>query len=527
VTTIDAETTPVGTHGLAERTGLWRSEVDRARALGALPEPDTDDGRWSPALVQTIAGQVEQIRDRLAAEEQLGARRCAERLAERTGLPVAAEDITLLAERDLLAARGQYKGLPLYRVGDVDALAEHPDLSTIVADRRAWMAASLDVYEAAARLGWRFEDLATDAAAAGVQPGRFGRFAVADLDRLAGDEAFMAGRLLGPNQAAERLELRRSAFDYVVAAGWLAAARYTQMQVTRRTTSTVALYRAGDIDAVLDVPGVDWEEVRATPPGRPSPLREFIRKPPSRAQIIRRLAADLGNRFQVEVWLFWNGKRWELDWETVDGAPTREQVTAAIAEDPVTVQYRRDLILATEVGAAVNWARAMLEPGAAVILDTETTDLFGAIIEIAVIDAHSGRTLLDTLVDPGCPISAEAQAVHGICDADLTGAPSWRQVLPRLRRATRNRMILAYNADYDQAVVRADTTRAGLKLGQLGEDERWGCVMLRRSDWQRSPRWLRLGGGHRALGDARAARDVLLGMTSPLGRAEAPPLRGA
>jgi DNA polymerase III epsilon subunit-like protein len=88
-------------------------------------------------------------------------------------------------------------------------------------------------------------------------------------------------------------------------------------------------------------------------------------------------------------------------------------------------------------------------------------------------------------------------------------------VLPRLLQVTKGRQILAYNADFDAARVAQTTARHGLDLGHLAEVGRWGCVMNRRSDWERIGRWLPLGGGHRALGDARAARDVLLGMTAP------------
>lgn len=379
------------------------------------------------------------------------------------------------------------------------------------------MAASIDVWDAAERLGWRRDELLADAAACGVTPGRFERLALADVERLAVDDDFAARRLLGPEQAAARFDVRRVDFEHAVAAGWIRAATYRHVPVGRCSTVTVALYRAGDVDALREVPGVDWEAVRAVPPGRPSALREYVRRPPSRAQILRRVAADLGTRFGVETWLYYNGRGWELDWENIDGTPTRKQVAAAIAADPVAEQYRRDLSLATEAGAAVNWARAMLAPGASVVLDTETADLFGAIIEIAVIDSHTGKTLLNTLVDPGPdhPIQPGAHAVHGITDTDLAGAPTWDKILPRLKRVTRNRTVLAYNADYDATVVRADTTRAGLKLGHLADDTRWGCVMLRRSDWSRSPRWQRLGAGHRALGDTHAARLVLTEMTAP------------
>jgi DNA polymerase III epsilon subunit-like protein len=158
----------------------------------------------------------------------------------------------------------------------------------------------------------------------------------------------------------------------------------------------------------------------------------------------------------------------------------------------------------------------MLEPGAAVILDTETTDLYGVVIELAVVDAATGETLLDTLVDPaGEPIAPGAYAVHGISAEQLAGAPSWAEVLPKLLQVTKNRQVLAYNADFDQSCIATTCSTHGLDLDHLAEIGRWGCVMNRRSDWARTGRWLPLGGGHRALGDALAARDVLLGMTAP------------
>jgi DNA polymerase III epsilon subunit-like protein len=160
----------------------------------------------------------------------------------------------------------------------------------------------------------------------------------------------------------------------------------------------------------------------------------------------------------------------------------------------------------------------MLEPGAAVILDTETTDLDGVVIELAVVDACTGETLLDTLVDPGDePIAPGAYAVHGISADQLAGAPTWPQVLPQLLQVTAERTVLAYNADFDCGRIADTSDRHGLDIEHLAEPGRWGCVMNRRSDWARTARWLPLGSGHRARGDALAAREVLLGMTMPDG----------
>lgn len=75
----------------------------------------------------------------------------------------------------------------------------------------------------------------------------------------------------------------------------------------------------------------------------------------------------------------------------------------------------------------------LLEPGVGVILDTETTDLDGRIIEISIIDAATGTVLMDQLINPqGAPICAEARTVHHISPDDLATAPTFTQVRPRL-----------------------------------------------------------------------------------------------
>jgi DNA polymerase III subunit epsilon len=156
------------------------------------------------------------------------------------------------------------------------------------------------------------------------------------------------------------------------------------------------------------------------------------------------------------------------------------------------------------------WARDMLRPGAAVVLDTETTDLPGAVCELAVIDAATGAILLDTLINPCAAMHPGARAVHGIADNELASAPRWPQVLPRLRRITAGRRLLAYNAAFDADVITADCLRYGLSAAPFTDPARWSCVMAYRARWLRSDRPTALGSGHRALSDAHAARQVLL-----------------
>jgi DNA polymerase III epsilon subunit-like protein len=162
----------------------------------------------------------------------------------------------------------------------------------------------------------------------------------------------------------------------------------------------------------------------------------------------------------------------------------------------------------------IRWARAMLEPGAAVILDVETTDLGGAILEVAVIDACTGDVMIDALVNPGTvPISPEAFRVHGISDADVATAFTWPHVLPTLIQLTRGRRILSYNSGFDRGRVRWDCDRYQLDSTHLGDHDNWDCLMAARSAWLGTDDSLPLHGCHRAVGDTHAARDVLIGMS--------------
>jgi hypothetical protein len=450
----------------------------------------------------------------VGTEIPIGANKAAVRLAERTGLGVDRHDVEALAERELLRVVGWYKEWPLYDPRQLDAL-DVDLLAPVVADRVAWLAASLRRPAAAEQLGWRLDALDEVVREGGIEPGRFGRLARVDVEALAADEELderlRAARLLGPDQSAERLEVRRTDFDYCVAAGWIEPQTYVSSRVGRQRWVDVPLFRAGDVDRLLQLPGVDWEAVRAVRPGEPSPLRQHARLPVTRAQVVRGFCRELAARHGVEVWALYRGDldHWEIDWErNQDGEPGREEVERAIFKSQAATRYRRDLVIDTEAGAAIRWARSMLELGAAVILDTETTDLGGAICELAVIDT-AGEVLLDTLVDPGRPITPGATWVHGITDDDVAGAPLWADVLPRLFEVTRGRQVLAYNADFDRGVVEADSRRHGLELAHLAEPGRWGCLMEARSDRHRTARRLALYGPHRALGDCQAALEVL------------------
>lgn len=146
----------------------------------------------------------------------------------------------------------------------------------------------------------------------------------------------------------------------------------------------------------------------------------------------------------------------------------------------------------------------------AVVLDTETTDLDGSVCQVAVVDVRSGRELLRTLVNPLAPIAPEAQQVHGITDAQVEDAPTWPEVWPRLQQVTAGRLVVAYNARFDQGRLIHDCRRWMLDTGRLGAPSSWWCLLTARTEIE--GRRAALGSTHDALEDCRAARDLMLSM---------------
>ena len=512
---------------MVTRLGLEPGEWRRGRDHGAIPEPGRG-GFWTRDAADELAGRIGELREQIPPQP-LGARRCAGLLAEFIGLDVTDDDFLDLANAGHVDSVDSYKDWLLFDVAAVRRLGTTEDgiaiVAAVVAERQAWLADSITTEDAANWLGWHPRDLKRVAREHDIRPGRFGRWARTDIARLAGDEDLLERvrreQLLGPEQAAVHMEIRRRDFDYAVAAGWVSPVRYATLEVGRRKTVDVLLYPVGALEDALLTRGVDWEAVRSVKAGEVSPLREFTRLPAARADVVRAFCDRLAADWQVEVWPhFWNaGDQWEIDWEQrTDGHPTKAEVARALAAHRGASKHAGNIVLSTAVGDIIRQARADLEPGRACVVDTETSDLDGIVVEIAVIDAATGQILLDTLVNPdGVPVEPGARAVHGISDEELADAPRWADVVPDFLAAVDGRRILAFNAPFDHSRIRATHAHAGLPAAQLPPFSRWGCLMEAQSVWLRIGRWLRLGGCHRACGDAEAARQVLLRLAAPAG----------
>jgi DNA polymerase III epsilon subunit-like protein len=163
------------------------------------------------------------------------------------------------------------------------------------------------------------------------------------------------------------------------------------------------------------------------------------------------------------------------------------------------------IVRSTDAFRARARAARYIRGGTAVILDTETTDLDGYCVEISIINAATGRVLFNTLVNPQAPISDGATAIHHLTAADLTDAPTWPDIADTVRSLLHNRIVLAYNAPFDKAVLAREWERS--HLPEPGAH--WQCLAELRRQHEKTARRRRLGGGHRALDDCLHAYRLL------------------
>jgi hypothetical protein len=178
------------------------------------------------------------------------------------------------------------------------------------------------------------------------------------------------------------------------------------------------------------------------------------------------------------------------------------------------------------------WARTVLADPEAVVLDTETTDLYGALVEVAV---TSRRAVVFTArVKPPVPITPGATAVHGITNEDVEHCPPFAEVWPALRRALEGRLIVAYKSAYDRDVLAGELHRmhaaAAPRTGEALVEgphpaaaawidrQRFDCAMQQFARWNGIPsssperEWRNVplpGGDHSAAGDCTAVWRLL------------------
>jgi DNA polymerase III epsilon subunit-like protein len=144
-------------------------------------------------------------------------------------------------------------------------------------------------------------------------------------------------------------------------------------------------------------------------------------------------------------------------------------------------------------------------------------------VEVALV-APDGSVLLETLVHPGVPIPPQVTDVHGIADADVADAPTWREVAPLLLRAAAEldtvvafcdsfeRRVLAHQgAELD--VAWWDAQQAAVDAGMRAGANGW--LSLASACRQAQVAWVPT---HRAADDCRATVELVhrLGSAQPV-----------
>jgi DNA polymerase III epsilon subunit-like protein len=181
-----------------------------------------------------------------------------------------------------------------------------------------------------------------------------------------------------------------------------------------------------------------------------------------------------------------------------------------------------------------------------VVLDSETTGLdwkSDEVIELAMVDGHSGSTLFTSLIQPEHLEERWSLAthIHGITRDMLKGAPRFPDLWPAIATILRRyRRVLVYNASFDHSLLQSTALRYGYRLPDW-HGRQWECLMEQYaryngfwSNYHHGWGWCTLdeacrhfqvtynGASHRALADAVRARGVLLGMVDQHGKIDLP-----
>jgi DNA polymerase III subunit epsilon len=158
-------------------------------------------------------------------------------------------------------------------------------------------------------------------------------------------------------------------------------------------------------------------------------------------------------------------------------------------------------------------------------IDTETTGTgpHAEVIEIALIDSQ-GAPVFESLVRPRGQIEQDAFQVHGISEAMVCDAPTWAEVWSSVESLLKDRLVGAYNSDFDLRILQQ--THQRYWVNWHAAEGQFFCIMKLYArfagNWdprRRSYRWqsldvagqqcgIPLPNAHRARDDALLARAV-------------------
>lgn len=185
----------------------------------------------------------------------------------------------------------------------------------------------------------------------------------------------------------------------------------------------------------------------------------------------------------------------------------------------VQTESGKDLEACRKVYGAI--AKGLLD--SSVTLDVETTGLSEVddeVVEIAVVDAKSQKTLLNTFVYTEVPVNPHAFVVNGITPEMLSGQPDFKKIWTNIQKAVGNKIIIAANSDFDEKMVCFGAVKRKLKPLKNS----WACLQrlyckyagIKATKIKTEKMAKQLGiepGTHRALTDAQAQALILKAMS--------------
>ncbi len=165
-------------------------------------------------------------------------------------------------------------------------------------------------------------------------------------------------------------------------------------------------------------------------------------------------------------------------------------------------------------------AKRLLETS--VTLDVETTGLDQMeddIIEIAVVDAKTGKTIYNSFIHTETPIKPQAFQCNNITADMLEGSPKFIGVWAKIKEKIGDKIIVASYSDFDEKMVCYGLVKHGL----TPPDNLWTCLQklyckysslnLSKIKTEKMARQLGIEPGtHRALTDTKAQAKILKAM---------------
>jgi DNA polymerase III epsilon subunit family exonuclease len=157
-----------------------------------------------------------------------------------------------------------------------------------------------------------------------------------------------------------------------------------------------------------------------------------------------------------------------------------------------------------------------------VAIDVETTGLeidTCRVIEVGIVRYERGQVAerWGSLIDPGVPIPDKVVEVTGITDDMVQGQPKFRELKWDIYGRLRDRLLVAYNADFDTGFISNELQRVGLTMPSVPvlDPLVWARRLMpnqRRHNLGAvcDKLGVSLENAHRAVDDAEAAGKVLL-----------------